>query len=858
MSIISILGGDFEILFEDETVGGNAVAGMKMVRRAVGAGPTVYETNALYSAIAESTDEFTAMGFSNPMLPVTPNAYTMEDFYFIPRSSTEFLKGGAIDADWTQSGVNGVIRKEYAETAGFVAADIGRQVLESASGPDAGTLLDFEVEPDGTTVVWIRPDTATDLFDATSGTIEVTTDGGTGAGNVTVAAISGRTLYPSVQAIGSVPTATEVYLYQDRVKMTDSTGGFQWWATDAAVSLGIIDILVRVINAGVTIADGDVEVFSRRYTSQYDNFRLNVVAGGRSALPLASAADINNTTGYRRTTLSGSTGTWDAGNGIYNGATWATATARGVITVGGTGGTPTIEYYLVGDLTDLSAATVTEYDFVTAADDDGDGTAGAPAPNLLGPTDSAAGEGGTVTVALGFTGIDHDGNGSDEFYSMVVDSQGPGGNGVTAAKTYERLKYITRRGASAADLFSTPNNILGEAYRGLVHLFEYDASTGTLGLREDLFTATGGNTWTGVLASQNTTSTPDYITVLDEQTSIDSVVNDDVIEDEGGTEDVTVHGAGSLGIQTIVPVKSAPFGTFTGTVMFGAPGVAFINPEDNDTQNYILTDDLGNLITPPNTVTFNVTNTLALDRVMVARDTGTAGIIDKDQFGGIETPAGAFNGVSDLVIRAAGTVDDEVPPSGYVRIVHTTLQEEHNYVYDTRTTGALGEFNLRVVDIGGGTFDAGSGEALLVTDDAGFDTAPAALPGMLVHNTTNGDDVYEVVSVTDDNNIIIKKLYGAGTITVTDTFTLNALIGDHTTASPADYTTADNLFDLILDTEAVGATTSNSFVKLLASNFNVVVNVRQGKIILPFTTNPVVNDAGGSAAVVRAADTIAV
>ena len=127
MTTISILGGDFEILFKDETVGGNAVAGMKMVRRQSGATATVYTTNALYSAIAESTDEFTAMGFENPMLPVTPNAYTMENNYFIPRSSTEFLKEGAIDATWTFSGGEGIVRKEYAETAGFVAADIGRQ-----------------------------------------------------------------------------------------------------------------------------------------------------------------------------------------------------------------------------------------------------------------------------------------------------------------------------------------------------------------------------------------------------------------------------------------------------------------------------------------------------------------------------------------------------------------------------------------------------------------------------------------------------------------------------------------------------------------------------------------------------------
>ena len=111
MTTIAILNNDFEILFDDETGPGGATTGLKMVRRASGASTTVYTTRALYSAIAESTDEFIAMGFENPMLPVTPNAYTMENNYFIPRSSTEFLKEGAITASWELvDTVGGVIR----------------------------------------------------------------------------------------------------------------------------------------------------------------------------------------------------------------------------------------------------------------------------------------------------------------------------------------------------------------------------------------------------------------------------------------------------------------------------------------------------------------------------------------------------------------------------------------------------------------------------------------------------------------------------------------------------------------------------------------------------------------------------
>jgi hypothetical protein len=55
MSSITILGGDFEILFDDEknqNGGTTAVAGMRTIRRASGASETVYTTNQLYSAVA--------------------------------------------------------------------------------------------------------------------------------------------------------------------------------------------------------------------------------------------------------------------------------------------------------------------------------------------------------------------------------------------------------------------------------------------------------------------------------------------------------------------------------------------------------------------------------------------------------------------------------------------------------------------------------------------------------------------------------------------------------------------------------------------------------------------------------------
>lgn len=852
------LNDEWIMELDDETNDAAAVAGLRQVRidpDFVGT-PSVITTRALYSAVADAMDDFIAMGFRNAMLPTTPNAFTMENWYFIPRSSTEYLKEGAITAAWTAAATtrtgDGVLKVGYVVGGGtdFVASDIGKRITQTGTG-DTGTLLDFDQDPDGSLIAWVRPEVPNeDLFDGT-GALSITN--GSAGPNTSVAAISGTTQWSAIQAIGAVPNATEVYIYQDRIKLPDSTGGFQWWATDPDVSLGIISILVQVQNSGVTIADGDVEVFARRYTSLYDNFRLNVAAGGFSALPLASAPDINNTTGYATLNVTGATASvWEVGNGIFStsggGSTWADAAAKGVVTNVLNGGTttPTIEYYLVGDLTDFADTNVLqEYDFDTAANDDGDGSVnGAPGDTSGGPKDAGAGEGASVTLNIGGFLVDHDETGGPEPYSVQFDCQG----NVPIAKVYERIKYITRRGAPNTDLFGAGVNVPGESYRGLDGVIEYTNASGTFTEGDDI-TVTAG-TWTARLLHDNTTNTPTYFSTTDQQTSLDSLSDGDRVEDEGGAGDsVEVDTAGGLGINNFTSPKASPFGTFTGSQIFGARGVSYINFNTGDEQAYILTDDLGTLRTPPNTVSFTVTNTAASDRIFVARDTGTAGIIDKDQFGGIETPAGLYNGKQDEVIRAAGSVDVEVPQVGYVRIVETTKEQEHKYEYESRTTGANGEFTLvQPID---GPRAAGASTTTTLLDDASVDFATSGVnPGMLVLVPAK-DEYYEIVSASNGSCVIaeVHDTVGAGTFTNGDNYEINVLI--------QDYANTDDLYDLIIDAEATTTTISNTFTKTLAADFDVVVNVRQGKVILPFTLNQTQGDGNTTVTVVRQPDTIA-
>ena len=881
MTTLDILGGDWRISFDDETV--NSLAGQAGLRKIEYISGPRRSLNAIYSAVADNADFFQAMTFTNPMLPVTPNQYTAANDYFIPRSSMEQTFEGGMSANWALKTVgpdsdtfgHGVIKKQYVVGLGtnFVAGDIGRRVVESASG-DTGTLLDYDIEPDGTLVAWIRPDDSTpvtgDIFDSTTGTISVTADSGTGSVDVSVAGESGLTEYAAIQAIGSVPTATEVYVLQNRLKLADSaTNTDQYWVTDTTVSLGIVSISVMVRNSGTLIADGDLEVFARRYTSLYDNFRLNVAGLGFSALPLASAPDINNTTGYRTTgAMTASAGTFDVGNGIYQGASWAAATARGIVTaVTGTNPNVTVEYYLVGTeigaLPDLASTTAsTEYDFATALDGDASGTTGTVGVNSGGPTDVAAGEGGTVTIALGaVTTVDHDGDGTNENYSITIDAQ----TDVPIAKVYERLKYVTRRSADEADLFGAGTNVPGETYRGIEAVLEYDANTGTMTDGDDLV-ITAKTNHSSRLVAQNTTpadSVATYISMMDIQTSLTSAqpADNDVVDDETG-DDVTLHAGGTLGLNFFSSPKAAPFGTFTGSQIFGARGVVYINPASTDVQAYILTDDTGVLRTPPNTIALNIQNTRVGDRIMAARDTGVAGVIDKDQFGGLAAPMVGYNNQDDLTVRVAGTIDNEVPDASIIRVVETTLLQEHRYYYSSVTKQASGEFTLTALT-GGNTGAATATSTTQLVDDGRNFLTDGVLVGMLVRNTTLGKTghVWEVTGfsttgLTANDTLEVRPLYGTpDDWDNTDTYIINALI--------QTYAATDDIFDLILDveedtgTDGTPGSEQNTFVKTPAADFDVVINVRNGKIILPFDLNQTISDTTVNVTVVRQPDTIA-
>lgn len=817
MTIISILNDDWEIAFADETVGTNAVAGLRSIRHVTtGGSPTLVRTsNAFYSAVADAMDEHAAMDFANPMLPTTPEAYTIEAGYFVPNLSMNFLQGGAMST--VAQGSNQVCSIAHNNSTPFVDGDIGRQVVGGTT-TDTGTLLDFETLPDGTTIIWIRPDDpATDLFDDPAETLSTVADGGTGNATSTAVSSSGEQLWSNIQVIGGVASNSEVYVVQDRVKLA------QWWTTDPTASLGIIDILVRVQRDGVLISNGELEVFSRRYTALYDNFLLDVSGGGRSALPLATADDPNNNTGYRAAVWSSGTGSAMLVGDLLTNTTQVGAFAI-VTAVTDSGATGTFEYYLVGDLNDF----VTTNTFTSP---NRNGTInGAPTANLLGPTDVTAGEGGTVTIALGTRTFDHDGDGSVEPYSMEVDAQGD----VSQPKVYERIKYACRRGAPNTDLFGAGVNLDGEQFRGAQAQIQYDnLLSGPFGEGEDIFETAA--TYTAVNLATNTGDT--YLMISD-PFDVPTLIDNDQLQDEGGST-VDVMGAPV----NITPVKASPFGTSTGTQLFGSRGVLYSNPAVGDEQNYINIDDNGIRRTPPNTVSVEITGLEIGDVVFVADDNATAGVIDRDRFGGMAVTSEGATSLAGL------TIDSDVPQVGYLRVVDITEQEEHSYRYSARTAVAF-----TLVETAG-VADAG-GSGTLLEDAAGGFIAADVQPGDRIFNITDGADVAFVVSVTDADTLVTTQLVGGGS---NDWATGDSYeIGRVRTNTGTGYTTSDNVFAPIIDRAAVAGDSgsiSNSLVQL--TSFGVVVNVRQGKIILPFTQNGTVGSTGLSLAAIRNLDTIA-
>ncbi len=263
-------------------------------------GTTIYSVNALYTYIMDTFDELAQMDDTVPMSAQTPTDYTLTNGWFTDDDSFKYLKGGAIKS----VGQDEEIRILTLASSGYTSAisgDIGKTVTGGTTG-DTGKLVAYN---NTTRKWWVRMDDSGDLFDNSSEAITITS--GTGEGDMSIISVTGENLWANVYTLGTIEqhaNEEQIYIVQNGSALAE------WWPDSASPSVRHIDILLKVKEADVEINSGLITVFLRNYPSAgnadlYDHFEIDLTAGGRNAVPLATSPDLNNTTAHA--TISGYT-----------------------------------------------------------------------------------------------------------------------------------------------------------------------------------------------------------------------------------------------------------------------------------------------------------------------------------------------------------------------------------------------------------------------------------------------------------------------------------------------------------------------------------------------------------------------
>jgi hypothetical protein len=601
-----------------------------------------------------------------------------------------------------------------------------------------------------------------------------------------------------------------------------------------------------------TIDGGYVTVFAREYTSTYDYFTVDLNSGGRNPIPLATGGDLNNNTGTRMFTASAGSGTFSVGESIYTGASLATATARGVITaVSGTSPTQTVRYYLIGDLTELTATVTGAVSLATA-------TAFSLAPTTSNATFNPANLTGMAVTFGAFTDDINNGAGS-KLYGIRID---PGVNQYTLATMYEWTKYITRRGS----LDTTNNNgINGERYIGAETILTYtSAGFGTYSPGTVVFQAATGAFGTVVAHDNaNTVAQAGGFTKYVLLRNVRGSFNASVITD--GTNTLT-----PTGVNTFTPIKPNPYGTFAGGKFFAAPGVMFLrsNLAAGDIQAYQLTSLDATTQVPPNIISVAITGLLVGDAAGVFATRATPGIVDKASY---TMPTVAASGGTSINVtsgtRTAIATDE--PQLGFLRVVKTIsagVTQEHRYRYAsysgttftlapvttgqgaalTVTAAQYWNSKTNAADTGGNLLRVTLGTAISTAQVAVGDMVFTAASGTPTTTLSNGSIVKiestTVIWVRVFGTVVLGNWSGTGNV-----ISFNVLA--------TTYANTDKLYVPIIDSYiAAGTSVSNSLI--YTSDINVLVRVRQARNILPFEQNTVVGSTGLTVSAIRSTDTI--
>lgn len=262
-----------------------------------GKGETTYTVNALYSYLQDTFDELGQMDDKVPMSAQTPTDYTLINEWFIDEVSIKYLYGGALKTDgWlrndtVQGGTdnNGIVQVVYTGTDP-ATGDVGRTIVEETDG-DTGVCLFVDTTRN---LIWIRPDSTAQAnsFDSTAAHNIDFTGGSQNITRTSAAAVSGENLWANVYTLGTIQTTPypQIYIFQNGTAISE-------WSTLTNWDRGQIDVLIRVKEMGTEIDGANITVFARQGGNSYDHFSIDLTAGGRNAVPLSTATDLNYTSG---------------------------------------------------------------------------------------------------------------------------------------------------------------------------------------------------------------------------------------------------------------------------------------------------------------------------------------------------------------------------------------------------------------------------------------------------------------------------------------------------------------------------------------------------------------------------------
>lgn len=798
----SILSGDFDVYFMAE----NRQARIVWSGSATG----TRTINELYSALQDLFDEPGQMDDGTPMSAQTPVEYTIgiidqgsKDPWFIDQESMEHVYGGALQtASWTrvETTNTGIVKVVRDTSTNIVSGDIGFDITH-ADG-DSGTLL--WVEGDN---LWIRPDSnaSSNSFDSTTGG-NLTCNAHVDPQETGTASATGESLWANVYSIGASldgDDETHLYIEQDGARLISIASGAteDWWPD------GHIDITVLVKELDLEVDEAVIVAYQRKFSQVYSYFETDLSAGGRNPLPLAIGNDLNVVNGPWSLTLSGASGTWTAGESVYTGASWAAATKKGILTTGGSGATPTLEYYLIGDLAQF-VDTQTLDSRATAATGTINGAPSAANANAL--------AGLSITHAHNGT-FDIDNDGTNEDYSIVIDVSDE-----RLDEAYEWAQYQTRRGETGT---GNTDGIQGQFYRGIDVKIVYTTLLGTVS-EGDVVTQDNSGA-TGTIVAHDTTNK--LVTLRNSRGTFNTT--DDIVETEATNELQGVHV-----ITTISPNAGAPFGTFAGGTWFLAFGTVLTGVNSLDANNYQALANDGIIYVEPTQVTIEVTNTRENDRVSVFELTAAGGTIKKDSYT-IDATQGASPQTSVKVDPAIG---QNRPAAGRIVWVDDSASEEYVYRYTSYTGDVFTLFTQAST-----TMDATSGETTIV--DAG--AFSSVLVGDLIYNSTRTAFAY-VTEVTSANEIQLDRAI------------TSQASGDsyEVGTTRSSYDAADTLYvPYILEHETTGtdgSPGSESVNVVYGTDVPVLVRVRQAGDIIPFEAPSTISDTGSSTGAIRNPDTI--